>query len=114
MLAKPKIAITVKIPQKALQLLQKEVDVVHYWKEQMPIPRYVAKPEQLTLIYFSSELIKWCCEVDGLYCISSDLIKEEILGNPDCSLKAVSSMSVGYDHIDLTLARKKGYLSWHY
>lgn len=46
-------------------------------------------------------------DVDGVFCILSDKIDKEFLeGAP--KLKVISTMSVGFDHIDIAECRKRG------
>lgn len=54
-----------------------------------------------------SELSKNIEEIDGLFCMLTDKISGEIL-NKAKNLKVISTMSVGYDHLDIEEIKKKG------
>nr|XP_002732924.2 PREDICTED: glyoxylate reductase/hydroxypyruvate reductase-like [Saccoglossus kowalevskii] len=87
-----KIFVTRNIPQKALDILQPECHVTQ-WKSDDPVPR--------------SELLKNVPGIDGLYCLLTDTIDGDILTAAGPSLKAVSTMSVGYDHINLAELKRR-------
>ncbi|XP_043279917.1 glyoxylate reductase/hydroxypyruvate reductase isoform X2 [Venturia canescens] len=61
-----------------------DVDV---WDSLSPIPQ--------------TELLKRISGIDGLYCLLTDSIDKEIIEAAGSQLKVVSTMSVGYDHLDL-------------
>jgi lactate dehydrogenase-like 2-hydroxyacid dehydrogenase len=45
--------------------------------------------------------------IDGLYCLLTERIDDELLDAAGPSLKVVSTLSVGYDHIDVKACRKR-------
>ena len=45
--------------------------------------------------------------VDGVYCLLTDKIDEEVLNAAGPQLKVVASMSVGVDHLDLQALKKR-------
>jgi glyoxylate reductase len=53
------------------------------------------------------ELLREVAQVDGLLCMLTERIDGELL-DAGKNLKIVSSMSVGYDHVDLEAATKRG------
>jgi glyoxylate reductase len=53
------------------------------------------------------ELLREVSEVDGLFCMLTEKIDGELL-DAGKNLRIVSSMSVGYDHVDLEAATKRG------
>jgi glyoxylate reductase len=53
------------------------------------------------------ELLREVSEVDGLLCMLTEKIDGELL-DAGKNLRIVSSMSVGYDHVDLEAATKRG------
>jgi len=53
------------------------------------------------------ELLREVAEVDGLFCMLTEKIDSELL-DAGKNLKIVSSMSVGFDHVDLEAATKRG------
>lgn len=55
------------------------------------------------------EMMSKIGEVDGLYCVFKNKIDKEMLSRAK-KLKVLSTMSVGYDHIDMEECRKRGIL----
>ena len=53
------------------------------------------------------ELLREVAEVDGLFCMLTEKIDAELL-DAGKNLRIVSSMSVGFDHVDLEAATKRG------
>jgi lactate dehydrogenase-like 2-hydroxyacid dehydrogenase len=91
-MGKPKILVTRRITKSALDRLHKEGQVV-LWDDQLP-PGY----DQL------SRMIEDC---DGLVCLLTDNIDGELLASAS-QLRVVSTMSVGFEHIDLEACKKFG------
>lgn len=87
-----KIFITRKIPEPGLELLKKmhEIDVFPY--DRVPT---------------KEEIIKGLKGKDGLLCLLSDTIDEEVI-NSEPNLKMIASYAVGYDNIDVGAATKRG------
>ncbi|XP_063985558.1 glyoxylate reductase/hydroxypyruvate reductase-like isoform X2 [Diachasmimorpha longicaudata] len=84
---RPKVLITRgDVPQAGVDLLKKTCDI-KMWDKTVPIPR--------------AELLSMIREVDGVFCLLTDKIDEEILAAAGPRLKAVATMSVGHDHLDL-------------
>ncbi|GIU71210.1 MAG: D-glycerate dehydrogenase [Candidatus Nitrosocaldaceae archaeon] len=88
---KPRVYLTRYIP-KAIELLEKEFEVIVH-KDKIP-------PDHTQLI----DNIKG---VDALLCLPTDKIDKEVIDNAK-NLKVISTYSVGYDHIDLDAAKKRG------
>ncbi len=92
-MAKPKVYVTRKLPsEKAMQMLYEycEIDLNE-------------KPDPPT----REELLEHVKGKDGLLCLLTDKIDKEVFdAAPD--LKVVSTYSVGYDHIDVEEATKRG------
>lgn len=57
-------------------------------------------------------LLREVADVDGLYCNITEKIDSQVL-DAGKRLKVVASMSVGFDHIDLDAATKRGILATH-
>ena len=92
MTTKPKVYVTRKLPQKALDLLAEECEL-----EVNPHGRALTRGELETAVQ----------GIDGLLCMLSDEIDEELLElNPD--LKVVANYAVGYDNIDIEACTKRG------
>jgi glyoxylate reductase len=73
--------------------LSSHFEVTMWEEEEIPVPREV--------------LLKEVEEVDGLICLLTDSIDKELLTKAQ-NLKVISSCSVGYNHIDVQAAAKRG------
>ena len=92
-MSKPKVVITRRIPKAGLARVQEECDV-RQWDSEEPIPR--------------ETLLEWVEGIDGLYCLLTEKIDDELLDAAGDNLKVVSTMSVGYDHVDVEACLKRG------
>ncbi|XP_013395816.1 glyoxylate reductase/hydroxypyruvate reductase [Lingula anatina] len=91
--SKPKVFVTnYNIPKKGLDLL-KSCEVVQ-WQSEETIQR--------------EDLIKNVKGIDALFCILTDKIDGTLLDACGPQLKAVGTMSVGYDHIDMKACKERG------
>ena len=89
---KPDIVVTRSIAQSAVDRLQ-NLGQITIWSEHEP-PTY----HQL------AQMVKDC---DGLLCLLTDRIDDDLIqGAP--RLSVISTMSVGYEHIDLNACRRRG------
>ena len=92
-MSQPKVLITRRIPQAGLARVQASCEVIQ-WKSDDPIPR--------------ATLLAWLAAgVEGLYCLITERIDAELLDAAGGSLKVISTMSVGYDHIDVAACRAR-------
>ena len=89
---KPRIVVTRRVPQAGLDLVQQEADM-RLWDSDEPIPR--------------ATLLEWVQGIDGLYCLLTERIDDELLDAAGPSLKVVSTISVGYDHIDVDACKRR-------
>lgn len=64
------------------------------WDSDEPIPR--------------ATLLEWVKGVAGIYCLLTERIDDELLDAAGPSLKVVSTMSVGYDHVDVEACNRRG------
>jgi lactate dehydrogenase-like 2-hydroxyacid dehydrogenase len=62
------------------------------WDSDEPIPR--------------ATLLEWVKGIEGLYCLLTERIDDELLDAAGPSLKVVSTMSVGYDHVDVAACQR--------
>jgi lactate dehydrogenase-like 2-hydroxyacid dehydrogenase len=90
-LHEPSVFVTRHIPDAALRIVQSAAATT-VWPDPMP-----PSPEQLR---------DACLSAEGLYCLLTDRVDESLL-NACPRLKVVSTMSVGYDHIDVAACRKR-------
>lgn len=90
---KPKVLVTRKIPDDALELLKRECELTVWNEEDEPMPR--------------EELLEAVSQVEGIYSLLSDKIDSKVI---ECApnLKVVSNMAVGYDNIDVAKCDEKG------
>ena len=86
-----KIFVTRRIPEAGLELLRKEHEI-----EVFPYDRVPTK----------KEIIKGLKGKDGLLCLLSDKIDEEVI-NSEPNLRMIANYAVGYDNIDVNAATKK-------
>jgi len=91
-MSKPKVLVTRRVPQECLDLLTPHFELEHFNKG-------VAIPRQ--------RLLKSVKDKDGLLCLLTDKIDAELLAAAP-RLRAVSTFSVGYDHIDVPACKARG------
>ena len=90
-LMKKKILLTRKLHDFALMKLRKKYDVtIHSGK--IPMPK--------------NTLISKIRNMDGLICFPYDIIDKKVIDSAK-NLKTIATYSVGYDHIDISYAKKK-------
>jgi len=91
-MSRPEVFVTRKLPQKALTMIEKECSM-----EINPHDRAMTRGELKEAIQ----------GIDGLLCLLTDDIDEELLDlNPD--LKVIANYAVGYDNIDVEACTQKG------
>jgi lactate dehydrogenase-like 2-hydroxyacid dehydrogenase len=86
------------VPQEAIQRLQEKCEI-KYWDREEPIPRQT--------------LLAWVQGCDGLYCLLTEKIDDELLDAAGPQLKVVSTMSVGYDHVDVEACARRSVAVGH-
>lgn len=92
-MSKPKVLVTRgDIPTVGLTLLREQCDVI-LWDKSEPIPR--------------AELVSKIKGVEGVYCLLTDKIDDEVLDAAGPQLKVIATMSVGIDHLDLNALKKR-------
>lgn len=91
-MVKPLVFVTRKVPSPGLEIL-KEFCEVKVWGSETPPTK--------------EELMKEIEGVHGLLCMVTDAIDGEVMDSAP-SLRVISTMSVGYDHIDVPEATKRG------
>ena len=92
--SRPRVFVTRELPGDALDRLRSEVEL-ELWREQEPPPH--------------ERLLDAVRDVDGLLCLLTDTIDAELLAAAP-RLRVVSTMSVGYDNIDVEAATRHGVL----
>ena len=91
-MAKPKILVTRRVPQECLDILKPHFEIDHFNKD-TAIPRPL--------------LLKRIQDKEGLLCLLTDKVDGELLAKAP-RLKAVSTYSVGYDHVDVGACAARG------
>jgi glyoxylate reductase len=91
-MSRPKLLITRRIPAEAMSLLTPHFEIDHYNKD-------TAIPRKL--------LLKKLKDKDALFCILTEKVDRELLDAAP-KLKALTTYSVGYDHIDLKACTERG------
>ncbi|MEW6400707.1 MAG: D-glycerate dehydrogenase [Chloroflexota bacterium] len=90
----PRIFITRIIPDRGLALVKEYFPHLDIWSDEMPPSRV--------------ELLPRVRGVDGLLCLLTERIDNDLMDAAGPQLKVISSMSVGVDHIDVAAATKRG------
>jgi glyoxylate/hydroxypyruvate reductase len=94
-----KVLITRRIPKRGIELLQasKKLEIIQ-WNDVEPMPR-----EKLF------KTVKENPDLKGVLCMLTDGINKEFFEETKAqNLKVVSTMSVGFDHIDVKECRSRG------
>jgi|DewCreStandDraft_1066081.scaffolds.fasta_scaffold01704_9 glyoxylate reductase len=91
-MAKPKVFVTREIPEPGLSMVREACEA-EVWPGELPPPYEV--------------LLEKVRDIDGLLCLLTDRIDENLLANAP-RLKVVSNMAVGYDNIDVAAATRRG------
>ncbi len=91
-MTKPKVFVTRKIAQKALDTIG-AIAEVEVWEDELPPPRDM--------------LLKKVPDIDGLLSLLTDKIDATLMDAAP-KLKIVSNMAVGYDNIDVSEATNRG------
>ncbi|KAJ2964974.1 hypothetical protein NQZ79_g81 [Umbelopsis isabellina] len=89
----PRVVVTRRLPPQAQATLEKLDAEIYQWQEDSAIPRDV--------------LLKEIKGADGLLCLLTDKVDNELLGVAGDNLKVISTMSVGYDHVDVEAVKSK-------
>lgn len=97
-MSRPTVLVTHHIPSPAFNPIA-AVCQVNYWDHDVPMPR--------------AALLEMAAGVDGIYCLITDRIDAEVLDAAGPRLRVVSTMSVGYDHIDVRACAARGVIIGH-
>lgn len=94
-MAKPKVFLTRRLPAAAMRVVEAACDVALWDSEERPLPR--------------AELLRAVADVEGLLCLLTDRVDAELLAAAP-RLRAVATMAVGYDNIDVPACTARGVL----
>ncbi|XP_067886418.1 glyoxylate reductase/hydroxypyruvate reductase-like isoform X2 [Heterodontus francisci] len=90
-----KVFVTRRIPKDGLKVLSESgICNIQQWDSDEPVPK--------------EELLKGIAGAHGLYCLLTDKIDDEVLQAAGPSLKVVSTLSVGFDHLTLGEIKNRG------
>jgi glyoxylate reductase len=89
---KPKVYITRRIPESGINMVREHCDVTVHGVEEPPN---------------SDELLEQVSDKDGIICLPGDKIDKTLMGAAS-NLKVISTFSVGFEHIDVKEATKRG------
>lgn len=85
-MTKPKVYITRRLPQAAIDIIAAHCDYTQWDNEETPVPR--------------NELLRAIADVDGVFTLLSERVDAEFLAAaPRCRI--VANMAVGYDNVDV-------------
>nr|ACO08991.1 Glyoxylate reductase/hydroxypyruvate reductase [Osmerus mordax] len=92
----PRVYITRQIPPEGLKILRESGQVqFELWdSDDVPVPR--------------CELLQKVRGMDALLCVLTEKIDTELLDSAGPNLKVISTMSVGFDHLNLEELKKRG------
>ncbi len=88
----PKVYVTREVPDAGLGMVLKGTDA-EVWEGELPVPREV--------------LLEKVQDIEGLYCLLTDKIDEELLDAAP-KLRVVSNYAVGYNNIDVDACTARG------
>jgi glyoxylate reductase len=92
---RPRVYITRRLPEAAVEILRRDCDVEMWPEEQVAVPRDV--------------LLRAAAVVDGLLTMLVDRVDQELLDAAP-RLRAVANMAVGYDNVDLPALTRRSVL----
>lgn len=92
--SRPRVYVTRDLPGDAIERLRAHADV-DVWRQDTPPPR--------------EEIVRAVANVDALLCLLTDNIDAGVIDAAP-QLRIVSTMAVGYDHIDVAACSRKGIL----
>ncbi len=92
-MSKPTVVVTRQLPPTAISPILEKCNA-RYWDSEEPIER--------------GTLLEWVQGADGLYCLLTDTVDDELLDAAGPGLRVVATMSVGYDHVDVAALGKRG------
>ncbi|KAI8100164.1 D-isomer specific 2-hydroxyacid dehydrogenase [Halteromyces radiatus] len=88
-----KVLVTRELPKHTQNRLEKQDLELIQWKKDCTIPR--------------DTLLNWVKGVDAIICLLTDKIDKELLDHAGPQLKVVATVSIGYDHCDITELRAR-------
>jgi len=96
--SRPKVYVTRKVPEQALEILRSVATVSVWDREDVPPPREV--------------ILRELAEADGVFSLLTDRIDAEVMAAAP-RLKVISNFAVGFDNVDIPAATKRGIVVTH-
>lgn len=94
-MGKPKVFVTRRLPDAAMRIVEAACEVSLWDNAEEPLPR--------------AELLRAVGDAEGLLCLLTDRVDAELLAAAP-KLRAVATMAVGYDNIDVPACTARGVL----
>jgi glyoxylate reductase len=88
-----KIFVTRELPEEAMQILKSKFEI-EVFQGEMPPPKSV--------------LVEKVKKADGLICLLTEKVDEEVINAAGPQLRGICQIAVGFDNIDVKTATKKG------
>ena len=98
MVNRPKVYVTRKVPEQALEILRSVAEVSVWDREDVPPPRQV--------------ILRELAQADGVFSLLTDRIDAEVMAAAP-RLKVISNFAVGFDNVDIPAATKRGIVVTH-
>jgi glyoxylate reductase len=95
---RPKVYVTRKVPEQALEILRSVATVSVWDREDVPPPRQV--------------ILRELAQADGVFSLLTDRIDAEVMAAAP-RLKVISNFAVGFDNVDIPAATKRGIVVTH-
>jgi glyoxylate reductase len=92
-MSKPRVFITRLIPEPGLSMIRQACQV-DQWPEKLPPAR--------------ADVLRHIRGVDGIICLLTDTIDNEVMETAGPQLKVISNLAIGYDNIDIEIATRRG------
>lgn len=97
-MSRPKVYVTRKVPEQALEILRSVASITVWDREDVPPPREV--------------ILRELAQAEGVFSLLTDRIDAEVMAAAP-RLKVVSNFAVGYDNVDIPAATKRGIVVTH-
>ncbi|WP_346356100.1 D-glycerate dehydrogenase [Azotosporobacter soli] len=94
-MTRPKVYVTLKMPQEAMDRLREQVDIVVNEQD-----RLLSKEEMLLRLAEA--------DYDGIFCAIGDVIDEAVIEAMGERCRIIANFGVGFNHIDIDAASRRG------
>ncbi|HVH30568.1 MAG TPA: D-glycerate dehydrogenase [bacterium] len=97
-MSQPKVYVTRKVPEQALEILRSAASITVWDREDVPPPRQV--------------ILRELAQAEGVFSLLTDRIDAEVMAAAP-RLKVISNFAVGFDNVDIPAATKRGIVVTH-